>query len=133
MVFLSINNHHGMTNCSSKLMIIGTHDSHVSDKVRNIAHLELLVTSSHSRRIIRKLIHLRIEVLKPLKRTLSLDLSRIVRNNQNSISVEVSTRQALCNFSIDTNSIYGILDQALSITIFVVNRKLRNLKCPTMG
>src|SRR5690606_10125735 len=123
---------HGVTNSTSELGMCSTLNRHVSNEVRHITHLELLGTSTHRlHTLIRRIGGLRIETLQTLKRSRRLNRTVVVRNDQNSITIKVSTRQTRGNLRIDTNSILCLLKNRVTFLVTFVDRQPRNLKDTT--
>lgn len=81
-----------------------------------------------------RVISLRIEVFQILKGGGRLDLHPpTCRNDNDLVAIKVSTRKTLCNLRIDANSIPNVLSEnGNGSRVFVIDRKLRNLKGATM-
>src|ERR1044072_2073817 len=132
-VFLSIDHNHRMLDCTSDLVVVRTLDRHVCDEIRNVAHLNSLCTSRHSWRVIGQLVLLRIELAQLLKRGLGLDLTLVVGNDQNRVTIEVSTRQARGYLRVDSDCVGCVLAEcASSLSVSVVDHQLGDLELSTM-
>src|SRR5690606_26565595 len=124
---------HGVTNSTSELGMCSTLNRHVSNEVRHITHLELLGTSTHRlHTLIRRIGGLRIETLQTLKRSRRLNRTVVVRNDQNSITIQVSTRLTRGDLRIAANSILRLIENRVPCLGTGVGRKLRKLKHTTV-
>ena len=121
-----------MFNGPGNLGCISALNCHVRNKVRYHTHLLLLIAWRNG--VVVNLILLGIKPLHVLEWLLVLDKVFVVGYDKHSIPVEVGTRQAFCNSSVNPDSILGgIGDQPLAFRIAVIDLKDRNLETTTMG
>src|SRR5207248_1954381 len=134
MMLLCVDNDHGVPNCSSELGMCCSTNRHIRDQVRDCTHLLALLFGRHSGNIaaFRNLVVLRIEILETLEWRFSLDLSVVVRNNQNGVAIEVRTGQTSSDVTVDTDGILGLTEKLLGFGMSVVHGELRDLELPTM-
>src|SRR3954470_24403798 len=60
------------------------------------------------------------------------DMTIIIRNDSNSITIKVSTRKLLSNRMMNGNRIFSILQNSSSIQVLIVNGQFWNLKRSAM-
>ncbi len=132
-VFLGIDNHHRVTNCSSKLVFGSTTDGHVSDEVGYHTHLNLFGSRTHLRHSrIRRECALWIEAFQTVQRWRSLYLLVVVWDDEDCVSVEVRTRQPLCHFAVNSDSIASVPESLFGWGVVIVDSELWNLEDATM-
>ena len=127
-----------MLDCTSNLLFICTAECHICDEVRDDAHLFLLFFLLHQAYAIRvafrdSISSLRVKVFQVSQCSCRFD-SHLAGNgdSNDSITIEICTRQALCNFGVDTDGILNIAEVPLATDILVVDRDDRNLESARM-
>src|SRR6185503_12511437 len=100
-MLFSINDYHGVPNCSSKLGRVGSLNRHVCDEVGYHTHLNLLGSSTHLRHPrISGIGALWIKPLQTLECRRRLDLPLIVGNYKDRVAVEVGAGQTLGHLAV---------------------------------
>lgn len=139
LMLFSIDNDHGVLNCTRKLILVGTTQCHVSDEIGDHAHFALLVFFLHQPDIVRIAFRnciscLGIESFQCFQCTGGLDVDLVGnRNRHNRVTIEVCARKPLCNLRINADCILNCTEIPLAADILVVDSHDGNLKGTCMG
>ena len=133
-MLLRIDDDHRVPYCTLQIFGRCTTQGHVSNQVRDDAHLFLLFILLHQSDVVRitfrnRVRGLRIEVLQSGQRIGRVDANLVRhRDCHDSIAVKVCTRQTLSHLRADANCVLDVAEIVLATGILVVHRDNGNLK-----
>ena len=132
LVLLRVDNDHGVTNSPGQLLLTGTLDGHVGNKITDLTHLSLGVGHDfHS--VVLRIRPFRIEPLQSFQRLGGFDPGlAAMRNDHHAIPVEVGTAESFRNAGVNTDSIGHLPKSSASLLVAVVDDELGDLESTAM-